>query len=395
MNGLLKTALNEANGNKIRTFFMLISVFVGITALMTVVALGQGTQEQIVERLDRMGMADTFSVRTREGGMNRQTGFSLSLEDAANLESTVSGIREVIPSTSNRFDVAGSAGILPDVSIQGVTPSFQSVRSWDMEKGMFIDSSDIENTQRVAVIGQTIARALFPGEEPVGNTIFIDNTSFQVIGLLTSRGAIGGGRDADEIVLIPVSTFSGLFENARVNNLTVWVEIPDEIETVALASQSFFNSLYPDNLVMVRVPSLTTGTRQETSANLSFYLKIIAVAALLVGGVMIMNIMFLSVSERTWEIGLRKALGARKSDIIKQVLLEVLLVSLAGGVLGIVGGVLAVNYITSQEIVRASLSWDAPVLALVFSLLIGLIFGLRPALRAASLDPVEALRSVE
>ncbi|MDO9574629.1 MAG: FtsX-like permease family protein [Candidatus Contubernalis sp.] len=228
-----------------------------------------------------------------------------------------------------------------------------------------------------------------------GNTIFIDNTSFQVIGLLTSRGAIGGGRDADEIVLIPVSTFSGLFENARVNNLTVWVEIPDEIETVALASQSFFNSLYPDNLVMVRVPSLTTGTRQETSANLSFYLKIIAVAALLVGGVMIMNIMFLSVSERTWEIGLRKALGAKKSDIIKQVLLEVLLVSLAGGVLGIVGGVLAVNYITSQEIVRASLSWDAPVLALVFPLLIGLIFGLRPALRAASLDPVEALRSVE
>lgn len=395
MNGLLKTALNEANGNKIRTFFMLISVFVGITALMTVVALGQGTQEQIVERLDRMGMADTFSVRTREGGMNRQTGFSLSLEDAANLESTVSGIREVIPSTSNRFDVAGSAGILPDVSIQGVTPSFQSVRSWDMEKGMFIDSSDIENTQRVAVIGQTIARALFPGEEPVGNTIFIDNTSFQVIGLLTSRGAIGGGRDADEIVLIPVSTFSGLFENARVNNLTVWVEIPDEIETVALASQSFFNSLYPDNLVMVRVPSLTTGTRQETSANLSFYLKIIAVAALLVGGVMIMNIMFLSVSERTWEIGLRKALGAKKSDIIKQVLLEVLLVSLAGGVLGIIGGVLAVNYITSQEIVRASLSWEAPALALVFSLLIGLIFGLRPALRAASLDPVEALRSVE
>ena len=110
---------------------------------------------------------------------------------------------------------------------------------------------------------------------------------------------------------------------------------------------------------------------------------------------MIMNIMFLSVSERTWEIGLRKALGAKKSDIIKQVLLEVLLVSLAGGVLGIVGGVLAVNYITSQEIVRASLSWEAPALALVFSLLIGLIFGLRPALRAASLDPVEALRSVE
>ncbi len=400
---LIKPALKEISGNKVRTFFMLISVFVGITALMTVVSLGQGTQEQIVERLDRMSMADTFSVRTRGGGMasaeqgsSSQAVFSLSLEDAADLGSTVPGILEVIPSTSSRFDVAGTAGNLSEVSVQGVTPSFQVVRSWDMEKGMFLNAADIENTERVAVIGQTIARILFPTEEPVGQMISIENISFEVIGVLAMRGAGGGGgRDTDEVILVPVSTFARLFDNARVNNLTVWVEDPVEIEAVALASQNFFDSLYPNDPVIIRVPSLTTGTRQETSANLASYLNIIAAVALLVGGVMIMNIMFLSVSERTWEIGLRKALGATKSDIIKQVLLEVLLVSLAGGLLGILGGVLAVNLLTAQEIVRASLSWEAPALALGFSLLVGLIFGLRPAMRAASLNPVEALRSVE
>ena len=403
MKQLFKTALGEVNSNKIRTFFMLISIFVGITALMTVISLGQGTQEQIMERLDRMGMVDTFTVRTLGGGMGggeqssyEDTRFALSMEDASDLEIAVPGILETIPSTGSRLQVSSTAGILPDVSIQGVTPSFQLVRNWDMEKGMFINSSDIENTERVAVIGQTIARTLFPEVEPVGNTITLGDTNFEIIGLLASRGASGGGRDSDEIVLIPVSTFIRLFENARVNNFTVWVENPEDVEAVALASQNFFDSRYPNDPVIVRVPSLTTGTRQETSANLATYLKIIAVSALLVGGVMIMNIMFLSVSERTWEIGLRKALGAKKSDILKQILLEVLLVSLAGGILGIFGGILTVNLVTAQEIVRrASVSWEAPVLALVFSLTIGVIFGLRPALRAASLDPVEALRSVE
>lgn len=402
MKGLFKTALKEIKGNKIRTFFMLLGIFVGITALMTVVSLGQGTRDQVVERIDRMGMADTFTVRTQGGGMGgieqggyADTRFSLSLEDASDLEAAVPGILEVIPSTGSRLDVSGNAGTLPDVSIQGVTPSFQSVRNWDMEKGMFINSVDIDNSERVAVIGQTIARTLYPGAEPVGSTITLGSTNYEIIGLLTSRGADGGGRDSDEVVLIPVSTFFRLFENARVNSLTVRVENPLDMEEVAIGSQNFFVSRYPNSPVTVRVPSLTTGTRQATSASLATYLNIIAVAALLVGGVMIMNIMFLSVSERTWEIGLRKALGARKSDILKQILLEVLLVSLAGGVLGILGGVLTVNLLSAWEIVRASLSWEAPAMAMGFSLLTGVVFGLRPAMRAASLDPVEALRSVE
>ncbi len=397
------TAFNEIKSNKVRTFFMLISVFVGITALMTVVSLGQGTQAQILERLDRVGMANTFSVRTQGGGgmgggsqdTHVQTSFSLSMEDAADLAAAVPGILEVVPTTGSRLDVASGAGVLAGVSVQGVTPSFQEVRSWDLEKGMFINSADIESTERVAVIGQTIARTLFPGEEPLGQMILLENTNFEIIGLLAARGATGGGRDADELVLIPVSTYSRLIDNVRINNLTVWVENPDELEAVALATQEFFDARYPNEPINLRAPTLTTGTRQETSANLSLYLKIIAAAALLVGGVIIMNIMFLSVSERTWEIGLRKALGATKPDLIKQILLEVSLVSLVGGFMGILGGALVIYLLTSQEIVRASLTWEAPVVSLGLSLLIGLLFGLQPALRAASLDPVEALRSVE
>ncbi len=409
MSRLLKTVLKEISSNKVRSFFMVLGVFVGISALTMVYSFGRGTQEGVMSEIDRAGMADTFTIRTFTGGggMNqsdsgsesassrKDAGFSLTLQDSQDMLISVAGIRDVVPIMTTRSEVRGGEGSLTDVSIQGVNSSFQVVRDWDVERGTFINDQDVVDGNRVAVIGQTVAGRLFPNEEPLGKELTINNISFEIISLLTTRGATGGGRDADEVIFIPISTYSRLFDSSELGTVTVQVEKAEEIEIVASSVEEFISSRYPGEEVDIRIPTVTTGTRREASNALSFYLTIVGLVSLLAGGLIIMNVTFLSVSERTAEIGLRKALGAKKSNILQQILLEVVVVSLIGGILGILGGSVAIKILTIQDVLRGTLRWETPVLALLFSLLIGLIFGLRPALRAASMEPAEALRSVE
>ena len=266
-------------------------------------------------------------------------------------------------------------------------------RNWVVQSGVFFSDFDIQEGARAAVIGPAVANQFFAGEDPVGKSIFVEGLQLEVVGVLAPRGATGSGRNADEIVLVPQDAFTRLFQPAGLSTLTIKVENVNDIERLAEEAKAYLETLYSGEQLYVRIPMSTEGTRQETSRTLTRYLTIVAAVALLIGGVVMMNLTSLSISARTREIGLRKALGARNKDISWQILFETTIISIFAGLLGIFFGYFLNSILAARLDLQAVMTWHAPVLGLFFALVIGLFFGVRPANRAARLDPVTALRS--
>ena len=396
----LLIALKALNRNKMRTMLTMLGMIIGVGAVITMVALGKGAQSTIEEQVKAAGtnlitvMAGNFT----QGGVRQGGGMSTTLtpEDAQALRQ-LSGVQYLAAGVNSRAQViAGNQNW--STQIQGTDVELPLIRNWPTKFGSFFTPQDVATAQKVAVLGQTVSDNLFgPDVDPTGQIIRIKNQPFKVLGVMAPKGSTGFGQDQDDAVYAPYTTVQKKLQGIQhINNVQVSAATPDtapvsaEITELLRARHKLMGN-DPDDF-MVRTQEEMASVRTETTKTMTTLLAAIAGVSLLVGGIGIMNIMLVSVTERTREIGLRMAIGARGRDVLMQFLVEAVVLSLFGGLLGI-----AMGFGLSAAAERF-LKWptaippNAIAMAFGFAAGTGVFFGFYPAKKAAGLDPIEALR---
>jgi len=398
LSDLLHLALGRLGTGKLRTALTALGVIIGVASVVALVSVAQGATKGISDRLQSLGT----NLVTVNPGFTRGTGATrgsfgsattLTIDDASAI-SGLAGVQYVAPElTTNKLVIAGSLN--ETARIVGTSPAYLSVFAYDMWTGSFINQASLDHNMRVAVIGATTADNLSLTDTSIGSTIYIAGLPFELVGILQSKGGTG---TADDQVIVPLTTARELFVGtSSVSAIGLSATSEDQITTVSgeitalLEQRHGIASGATDDFSIVTQAQLL-GTVSSVSDVLTFLLAGIASISLLVGGIGIMNIMLVSVRERTREIGIRKAIGARGRDILSQFLVEALALSLAGGVIGIGIGILASFAIGVYAGWGFVFSPITVVVALGFSLIVGIVFGVWPASQAARLDPVVALR---
>ncbi|MGH9366691.1 MAG: ABC transporter permease [Thermoanaerobaculia bacterium] len=397
---ILKVGLKAIGRNKMRSTLTALGIIIGVACVIAMIAVGQGSQAAIQSQISALGtnFLMIFPGVSTQSGARIFTGEStLTEDDVAAVKAECPSVAYVSPSSrSGAQVVAGSLNW--GTTIQGVGVEWPFVRSWNVEKGAFFDESEVRAAAKVCVLGATVADALFDGQDPVGQTVRIKNFPFRVIGVLESKGGSVMGQDQDDVVVAPYTTVMRLlkgrtkidmFMASAVSRSGVG-EAQREIE--ALLRQRHRIGPGQDSDFMIRSQQEIAQTADQTSRTLSMLLASAASISLLVGGIGIMNIMLVSVTERTREIGIRMAIGAKGRDIRAQFLIEALTLSIAGGAFGIALGIAVSKFIAARAGWPILLSPAAVVLAFGFSAAIGVFFGFYPAQKASRLDPIEALR---
>lgn len=400
-NEFIKMAIDGMVSNKLRTFLTLLGIIIGVGAVIAMVGLGFGVKEDIRNNISKLGsnlLIITSGGRTASGArLAAGEGAKLTFEDAEAIGRQVDGIANISASVYSTYQlVSGNQNWT--ARVEGTTPSNFIMQSYEIADGRFFTNADVNSRARVCLLGPTVANNLFPDGNPVGQTIRINKAPFQVIGLLESKGQSGGGMDQDDIVFIPLTTAqSRMMGITHVQRITVQAadenvinEVQAEVEQVLRQRHKIKPGDYDD--FTVGNMAAVMETMMQTANSITMLLGCIAAISLLVGGIGIMNIMLVSVTERTREIGIRKALGATYNNILLQFLIEAMVIGIVGGFFGVVLGVgtsFAISYFAGWTTV---ISWWAIVIAVVFSVGIGLFFGIYPARKAALLDPIDALR---
>ena len=406
---IFRTALSSLGANKLRTGLALLGIVIGVAAVISTMSVGRGAQEAVTSRIQSLGTNLLF-VRPGDanlggffGGQGSAT--TLTLDDAYALLDPVftSSVVAVAPElNTNGQIVAGRENTFAQVL--GITPEYLSVRNNSMASGQFITPGHVQSNSEVAVLGSRIAETLFGFRDPTGQTVRINRRQFTVIGVLESKG--GGGQSVDDQVLIPITTTYYRLASERtaqgdvsVQAINVQVRSVDEMETAALDIATVLrlrHRITGEDDFTISSQQDTIETLEDTQDTFVVFLAAIAGISLLVGGIGIMNIMMVSVTERTREIGIRKAMGAKRRDIQFQFVSEATLLSLGGGGVGLFFGWLASELLDGRNLggqtFQTVFSGDIAVLALAVSGAIGLFFGIYPAVRAARLHPIEALR---
>jgi putative ABC transport system permease protein len=396
----LLIALKALNRNKMRTMLTMLGMIIGVGAVITMVALGKGAQSTIEEQVKAAGtnLITINAGNFTQGGVRQGGGMSTTLtpEDAQALRS-LSGVQYLAPGVNSRAQViAGNQNW--STQIQGTDIELPLIRNWPTKFGSFFTAQDVATAQKVAVLGQTVSDNLFgPDVDPTGQIIRVKNQPFKVLGVMAPKGSTGFGQDQDDAVYAPYTTVQKKLQGIQhINNIQVSAATPDTAPVSAeitelLRTRHKLMGNDPDDF-MVRTQEEMASVRTETTKTMTTLLAAIAGVSLLVGGIGIMNIMLVSVTERTREIGLRMAIGARGSDVLMQFLVEAVVLSLFGGLLGI-----AMGFGLSAAAERflqwpTSIPPNAIAMAFGFAAGTGVFFGFYPAKKAAGLDPIEALR---
>ncbi|MEZ5565888.1 MAG: ABC transporter permease [Gammaproteobacteria bacterium] len=401
----LGLALQTLRRNPLRSFLMMLGIAAGIASLIAMASVGEATRQETLRQFKRMvGNFDTITIQpgsARTRGMPSLTSVepTLRFDDATAIRREVPNVRRVAQEQS-AFDIdVQYRDRATAASIWGVSADWMDIRGDEVTVGRGISSEDEDALARVVVIGEDVRQALFPGEDPIGKTLRIAEVPFQVQGVLVSRGAGPGGSSLDNLLLMPVSTASKrLFSRDYLTGITVQLADPKDHDKAVAAIESLLRERHgivppvEDNFT-VSNPRAAVAQVAEVSATLSSVLTGIAVIATLIGGIVIMSLMLIAVSERRREIGIRRALGATRSDVLRQFLAEAALIATLGGVMGVLLGVGGAAVAAVQQQLPPAFLWGAMVGAVLMAMLTGLLFGLQPAWRAANVDPIQALRS--
>jgi putative ABC transport system permease protein len=401
-----RIALRALRVNKLRSALTMLGIIIGVGAVIAMVAVGSGAQARVAEQIQSLGsnLIIVLSGSSNAGGIRLGQGSQLTIteDDATAIQREVPAVQVAAPSSRGTVQVV-YGNLNWSTTVQGITPEYLEARDWPLSEGRSILPEDNDGATKVVLLGQTTALNLFGDSDPMGQIVRIRKVPFTVIGLLERKGQNSYGQDQDDVVIIPLSTAKkkvlGVSQaNARsVGTISIKIR-PEENMTDAenqirgLLRQRHRLQPYQDDDFWLRNLSEILQTQEQSTKVMTYLLAAIASVSLLVGGIGIMNIMLVSVTERTREIGLRMAVGARGRDILTQFLVEAVTLSLIGGIIGIavgLGGSRAISYLAEW---RTLVSPEAIGLAFGFSAAIGIFFGFYPARKAARLDPIEALR---
>ncbi|MCQ2381084.1 MAG: ABC transporter permease [Acidaminococcaceae bacterium] len=397
----IKMAWDGMIGNKLRTLLTLLGIIIGVGAVIAMVSLGFGVKESIKDNISKLGSNMLIVMsggRTATGArIASGEGARLTIEDMEAIEKQVDGINGVSASVSRSYQmVFGNQNWT--ARVEGTMPANFSIQNNELQEGRIYTQRDLNSRNRVAVLGKTVADNLFMDENPIGQTIRINKAPFQVIGVLKSKGQGAGGNDQDDIVYVPLTTamsrMMGITYVQRINiqaaNENVINDVQAEVEEVLRLRHKIKEGAYDD--FTINNMAAVMDTMMETANTITLLLGCIAAISLLVGGIGIMNIMLVSVTERTREIGIRKALGATFNNILLQFLIEAMVIGIVGGFFGVILGIGASYVVSFFFNWKTVISVLAIVVAVVFSVGIGLFFGIYPARKAALLNPIDALR---
>ena len=402
----VRIALRSLRVNKLRTALTMLGIIIGVGAVIAMVAVGAGAQARVAEQIQSLGsnLIIVLSGSTTSGGIRLGHGTQLTIteDDAAAIAREVAAVQVAAPSMRGTAQVV-YGNLNWSTVIQGVTVDYAEARDWPVVTGRGVSPEDVDGAVKVAVLGQTTAQNLFGDAPPEGQIIRIKKVPFTVVGMLARKGQSSWGQDQDDIILIPLSTAKKKVLGASQANpravgaisikIRTGEDMPEaEGQIRALLRQRHRLQPYQDDDFWLRNLSEVLQTQEESSRVMTYLLAAIASVSLLVGGIGIMNIMLVSVTERTREIGLRMAVGARRRDILAQFLVEAVTLSLIGGTIGIVLGVGGSEAISRFAEWRTLVPPEAVALAFGFAAAIGIFFGFYPARKAARLDPIEALR---
>jgi len=398
---LLKVALKSILKSRMRSLLTALGIIIGVAAVVVMVALGDGAQIQVEQQISSLGSnliiifpgsASTGGIRMGAGSINRFT-----MGDVKRIEDEATLIKAVTPIVRSGGQVIGGAGNW-STQIQGVSTNFLEIRDWSLASGDFFTDKDMISRAKVAVLGQTVAAQLFPDEDPIGQQIRIRNVPFRVIGVLTAKGQSAMGSDQDDIIFAPATTvLDRLVGGIYINYIQASAISTDQIDAAqqqltAIMREAHHLNPGEDDDFTVRNQAEITEAATETSKILTILLASVAGVSLLVGGIGIMNIMLVSVTERTREIGIRLSVGARTSDVLIQFLTEAIVLSFAGGLIGVLLSFGVVFILNAYTGMIAVISPEIIAIAVSFSAIIGVFFGFYPARKAANLNPIDALR---
>jgi len=398
---IIKIALDSILIHKLRSFLTVLGIIIGVSSVIIMVAIGNGAKLEIEKQISSIGsnLIIILPGATSSGGV-RGTQMTLTIQDAEALkkespyiEDTTFSIHEVLQVVYKNMNWSSL--------VRGTNTSFFRIQEWELERGRFFNEEDIKSGNRVAVIGYTVVKNLFGLEDPIDKTIRIKKIPFKVIGILKEKGTSPRGDDQDDVILVPYTTAQrNLFGNI----------LPDRVRVIYIKARSLNDLFQAENDVKsilrqrhkiqrnqeddfsVRNITQSLQARQESSRVMTFLLGAIASISLIVGGIGIMNIMLVSVTERTKEIGIRMAVGATTYHIQIQFLIEAILLSIIGSILGILLGIAGAFVSDFVFHFKAILSLDSIIISLFLTMMVGVVFGFYPAYKASLLDPIEALR---
>ncbi|MEK9500307.1 ABC transporter permease [Gaopeijia maritima] len=398
---LIKVAGQSIVKNKMRTFLTMLGIIIGVGAVIVMVAIGAGAQNEIASQIENLGtnMLVVTPGAAEQGGVSQgaQSLSRLTVDDAEMLDEQSFLVAAVSPVIVSPTQVIGGTGNWR-TAVMGVSTGYQTIRDWGLTDGIFFDDDDVAALRKVVVLGSTVADALFPDGDAVGQQISVRDVPVTVIGVLESKGQTSEGSDQDDVVLAPYTTVQNRLSGRMfISQILASTHTAEEVaaaqaEIGVILRESHDLAQNEQDDFTVRNQAEITEAAQGTTEVMTLLLAAIAGISLLVGGIGIMNIMLVSVTERTREIGLRLALGARGSDVLTQFLVESVVMSIFGGLIGLglgIGGSATVSYFTGWSTL---ISPSTVALALCFAGAVGVFFGFYPARRAAALDPIEALR---
>ncbi len=398
-----KLAFHAIGMNKMRTFLMMLGIIIGITTLTVIVSVGKGASAKVMKTVQNFG-ANAVMVFAGGGkvmGPPDEKTNTLTLEDAQAIMQEVKGIKSMDTALIRLGRTVKYEDNNTNTVIYGGTTNYGDAWEWSLESGDYFTEEDMASMARVAVLGKTVVKELYGDTDPIGTNVKIENVNFKVIGVLTPRGTSPMGMDMDSRIVIPYTTASHrVFNTTYVSLIRMAAADNDQVGRIEqdvvhlLRERHHFQPGFPEDF-RVRGASTVSKMAKGMIGTLNLFLGLVSLISLVVGGIVVTNIMLISVGERVKEIGLRRAVGARRKDVRNQFLIESSLITVMGGFIGVlVGLIVAVLLpILSKGKMPAMPSWEPFVLGFIFSVLVGILAGIHPAKKAAAMDPVIALKS--